>query len=170
LIPIVFPTHPRTRYNLQQFGLEDTLRDSQIKLIGPLSYLPFIGLTARSRLVLTDSGGIQEETTVLGIPCITMRSNTERPITCTMGTNILVGNEPERIRSAVFAALNASSRKNTLPEKWDGIAAMRIVDVLLADPTALSELTQKNALPEKWNGDTPVQIVEVVLNEHSISS
>jgi UDP-N-acetylglucosamine 2-epimerase (non-hydrolysing) len=170
LIPIVFPTHPRTRYNLQQFGLEDTLRDSQIKLIGPLSYLPFIGLTARSRLVLTDSGGIQEETTVLGIPCITMRSNTERPITCTMGTNILVGNEPERIRSAVFAALNASSRKNTLPEKWDGNAAMRIVDVLLADPTALSELTQKNALPEKWNGDTPVQIVEVVLNEHSISS
>jgi UDP-N-acetylglucosamine 2-epimerase (non-hydrolysing) len=170
LIPIVFPTHPRTRYNLQQFGLEDTLRDSQIKLIGPLSYLPFIGLTARSRLVLTDSGGIQEETTVLGIPCITMRSNTERPITCTMGTNILVGNEPERIRSAVLAALNASSRKNTLPEKWDGNAAMRIVDVLLADPTALSELTQKNALPEKWNGDTPVQIVEVVLNEHSISS
>ena len=170
LIPIVFPTHPRTRYNLQQFGLEDTLRDSQIRLIGPLSYLPFIGLTARSRLVLTDSGGIQEETTVLGIPCITMRSNTERPITCTMGTNILVGSEPERIRSAVLAALNASPRKNTLPEKWDGNAAMRIVDVLLAEPTALSELTQKNTLPEKWNRDAAVQIVEVVFNEHSFSS
>src|ERR1019366_4935810 len=97
-----------------------------IRLIAPLSYLPFIGLTARSRLVLTDSGGIQEETTVLGIPCITMRTNTERPITCTMGTNILVGSEPERIRTAVLAALlNASPRKNTLPEKWDGNAAMR---------------------------------------------
>ena len=134
-IPIVFPAHPRTRHNLQQFGLEDTLRDSQINLIAPLSYLPFIGLTARSRLVLTDSGGIQEETTVLGIPCITMRTNTERPITCTMGTNILVGSEPERIRTAVLAALlNASPRKNALPEKWDGNAAMRIVDVLLAEP------------------------------------
>lgn len=169
-IPNVFPAHPRTRHNLQQFGLEDTLRDSRIKLIAPLSYLPFIGLTARSRLVLTDSGGIQEETTVLGIPCITMRPNTERPITCTMGTNILVGTEPERIRTAVLAALNASPRTNTLPEKWDGNAAMRIVDVLLAEPAALNEPTRKNTLPEKWNGDAAVQIVEVLLNEHSVSS
>jgi UDP-N-acetylglucosamine 2-epimerase (non-hydrolysing) len=130
-IPIIFPAHPRTRHNLQQFGLEGTLRDSRIKSIAPLSYLPFIGLTARSRFVLTDSGGIQEETTVLGIPCITMRPNTERPITCTMGTNILVGAEPERIRMGVSAALNAPPRKNILPEKWDGNAAERIVDVLL---------------------------------------
>lgn len=130
-IPIIFPAHPRTRHNLLQFGLEDTLRNSQIKLITPLSYLSFIGLTAHSRLMLTDSGGIQEETTVLGIPCITMRSNTERPITCTMGTNILVGTEPERIRTAVSAALNAPPRKGTVPEKWDGNAAERIVDVLL---------------------------------------
>jgi UDP-N-acetylglucosamine 2-epimerase (non-hydrolysing) len=170
LIPIVFPAHPRTRNNLHQFGLEDTIHDSQINVIAPLSYLPFIGLTARSRLVFTDSGGIQEETTVLGIPCITMRPNTERPITCTMGTNILVGSEPERIRTAVLATLNASPRKNMLPEKWDGNAAMRIVDVLLADPAVLSEPTQENTPPQKWNGDTDVQIVEVVLNEHSVSS
>jgi UDP-N-acetylglucosamine 2-epimerase (non-hydrolysing) len=169
LIPIVFLAHPRTRHNLQQFGLEESLRDSQINLIAPLSYLSFIGLTARSRLVLTDSGSIQEETTVLGIPCITMRPNIGRPITCTMGTNILVGTEPERIRKAVLAALNASLRNNTLPEKWDGNAAMRIVDVLLAELAALNESAQKNTLPEKRNGDAAVQIVEVLLNEHSIS-
>jgi UDP-N-acetylglucosamine 2-epimerase (non-hydrolysing) len=169
-IPIAFPAHPRTRHNLQQFGLEDTLRNSQINVIPPLSYLPFIGLIARSRLVLTDSGGIQEETTVLGIPCITMRPNTERPITYTMGTNILVGGEPERIRAAVLAALSTSPRTNTLPAKWDGNAAMRIVDVLLTEPAALNESTRNNILPTKRNGDADVQIVEVVLNEHSVSS
>ena len=171
LIPIVFPAHPRTRHNLQQFGLEDAIRNSQIDLIAPLSYLPFIGLTARSRLVLTDSGGIQEETTVLGIPCITMRHNTERPITCTMGTNILVGSEPERIRAAVLAALIATPRKNALPEKWDGNAAMRIVDVLLAETAASREPAQRNTLPEKRNVNAAAQIVEAsVLNEHSVPS
>jgi len=169
-IPIIFPVHPRTRHSLQQFGLDITLRDSQIYLIAPLSYLAFIGLTAHSRLVLTDSGGIQEETTVLGVPCITMRPNTERPITCTMGTNMLVGSEPERIRTAVFAALNASPRKNALPEKWDGNAAIRIVDELLAQPSGLSEPIQYNILPEECNGDSTVQVVEVVLNEDSVSS
>jgi UDP-N-acetylglucosamine 2-epimerase (non-hydrolysing) len=169
-IPIVFPAHPRTSHNLEKFGLEDTLRDSRIKLIAPLSYLPFIGLIARSRLVLTDSGGIQEETTVLGIPCITMRPTTERPITCTMGTNILVGTEPERIRTAVLAALNAAPRKNTLPEKWDGNAATRIVDVLLTEPTGLNEPSLENTLREKWDGDTAVRIAEVLLNENSVSS
>jgi UDP-N-acetylglucosamine 2-epimerase (non-hydrolysing) len=169
-IPIVFPAHPRTNHNLEKFGLGDTLRDSRIKLIAPLSYLPFIGLIARSRLVLTDSGGIQEETTVLGIPCITMRPTTERPITCTMGTNILVGTEPERIRTAVLAALNASPRKNTLPEKWDGNAATRIVDVLLTEPAGLNEPSRENTLREKWDGDTAVRIAEVLLNENSVSS
>jgi UDP-N-acetylglucosamine 2-epimerase (non-hydrolysing) len=164
-IPIIFPAHPRTRHNLQQFGLEDALLDSQINLVAPLSYLRFIGLTARARLVLTDSGGVQEETTVLGILCITMRPNTERPITCTMGTNILAGSEPERIRTAVLAALNAPPRLNTLPEKWDGNAAMRIIDVLLAQ-----EPTQRNGLSLTWNGDAAVQIAEVDLNEHSLSS
>lgn len=169
-IPIVFPAHPRTRHKLKQFGLEDTLRDSRIKFIAPLSYLPFIGLIARSRLVLTDSGGIQEETTVLGIPCITLRPNTERPITCAMGTNVLVGTEPERIRTAVCTALNTPPRNNSLPEKWDGNAAMRIVDTLLAEPAALCEPTHKNTLPTKSNGDAVARIVEVVLNEDSVPS
>lgn len=132
-IPIVFPAHPRTVGRLQEFGLDQTLSaDSPIRLIEPLSYLPFIGLVMHSRMVLTDSGGVQEETTVLGIPCITMRPNTERPITCEIGSNILVGNDPARIKSAAFSVLDGSIRQSSIPEKWDGQAAARIVDVLLA--------------------------------------
>jgi UDP-N-acetylglucosamine 2-epimerase (non-hydrolysing) len=169
-IPIIFPVHPRTRQKLQKFGLEESLRNSQINLIAPLSYLPFIGLTARSRLVLTDSGGIQEETTVLGIPCITMRPNTERPITCTMGTNILVGSEPGRIRTAVLEALNASPKKNALPEKWDGNAAMRIVEVLLAQSVAQNGHIQEEILPKESKRNTATQIIEVTLSEYTIPS
>ncbi len=96
-----------------------------------MSYLPFLGLVARARMVLTDSGGIQEETTVLGVPCITMRRNTERPITCETGTNVLVGNDPEAIRRAALAALRESGRTACVPEKWDGHAGERIVEHLL---------------------------------------
>jgi UDP-N-acetylglucosamine 2-epimerase (non-hydrolysing) len=131
-IPVVFPAHPRTIARLKEFGLFDALRDQQsIRMVEPLSYLPFVGLVMHSRMVLTDSGGIQEETTVLGIPCITMRPNTERPITCELGSNILVGTDPERIKSAAFSVLNGSVRKSVIPEKWDGQAASRIVDILL---------------------------------------
>jgi UDP-N-acetylglucosamine 2-epimerase (non-hydrolysing) len=132
-IPIVFPAHPRTIARLKEFGLYQSLcSGSAIRLIEPLSYLPFIGLVMHSRMVLTDSGGIQEETTVLGIPCITMRPNTERPITCKLGSNILVGTDPGRIKSAAFAVLDGSLRQSVIPEKWDGHAASRIVDTLLA--------------------------------------
>jgi UDP-N-acetylglucosamine 2-epimerase (non-hydrolysing) len=131
-IPVVFPAHPRTIARLKEFGLFDALRDQQsIRMVEPLSYLPFVGLVMHSRMVLTDSGGIQEETTVLGIPCITMRPNTERPITCELGSNILVGTDPERIKSAAFSVLNGSVRESVIPEKWDGQAASRIVDILL---------------------------------------
>ncbi len=82
-------------------------------------------------MVLTDSGGLQEETTVLGIPCLTMRPNTERPVTCEIGTNVLVGTDPERIRAEAFAVLNTQQSAHTIPEKWDGHAAERIVAVLL---------------------------------------
>jgi UDP-N-acetylglucosamine 2-epimerase (non-hydrolysing) len=129
-IPIVFPVHPRTRARLQEFGLLESLPDA-IHLIEPLSYLPFLGLVMRSRMVLTDSGGIQEETTVLRIPCITMRPNTERPVTCELGTNILVGTDPQRIRSAAFSVLQDGRRESSIPEKWDGAAAGRIVEALL---------------------------------------
>jgi UDP-N-acetylglucosamine 2-epimerase (non-hydrolysing) len=131
-IPVVFPAHPRTVGRLKEFGLLDQLQqDGSIRLVEPLSYLPFIGLVAHSRMVLTDSGGIQEETTVLRIPCITMRPNTERPITCELGTNILTGSDPERIRAAAFSVLDGAVRPSSIPDKWDGKAAERIVGVLL---------------------------------------
>lgn len=130
-IPVVFPIHPRTRSNIEAFGLTHRLNAGAVRLVDPLGYLAFTGLVARSRMVLTDSGGIQEETTVLGIPCITMRENTERPITCTHGTNVLVGTDPGRIRQAVCAALNRAPLTPEPPKMWDGQAGDRIVSVLL---------------------------------------
>jgi UDP-N-acetylglucosamine 2-epimerase (non-hydrolysing) len=150
-IPVVFPIHPRTRKNLHAFGYLKT--NVNIRLIDPLSYTPFISLVSRARLVLTDSGGIQEETTVLRIPCLTMRNNTERPITCTMGTNILVGTDPERIIAAARAVLNDSCRESSIPPRWDGFAGERIVDTLLArvgfsDSNHLSSIhTARQATP-----------------------
>lgn len=129
-IPVVFPAHPRTRENLSRFELLHSIGKG-IRMIEPLSYLPFIGLVARARMVLTDSGGIQEETTVLGIPCITMRQSTERPITCEIGTNILAGADPARIRAAVLEVMENRSRQPRIPEKWDGRAGERIVETLL---------------------------------------
>lgn len=126
-IPILFPIHPRTRKNIERFGIE---LSPAIRLMEPLSYIPFIGLVARSRMVLTDSGGIQEETTVLGIPCITMRENTERPITCSIGTNILAGTDPGRIRDAALSVLDGNVRPAGIPPKWDGKAGERIVGIL----------------------------------------
>ena len=141
-IPVIFPAHPRTVGRLREFGLIDELNgQSAIRLIDPVSYLPFLGMVIRSRMVLTDSGGIQEETTVLGVPCITMRPNTERPITCELGTNILVGTDPARIRAAAFSVLANNFQKHSIPEKWDGRAAQRIVDFLL-DPN--SETVQRD--------------------------
>jgi UDP-N-acetylglucosamine 2-epimerase (non-hydrolysing) len=103
----------------------------RIQIVEPMSYLPFLALVARSQMVLTDSGGIQEETTVLGIPCLTMRPNTERPITCEIGTNVLVGTDPQRILKEATSILDGQDRIGTIPEKWDGRAAERIVDILL---------------------------------------
>jgi len=134
-LPIVFPVHPRTRDRLEQFGLgERVRRQVSLVLTEPLGYLDFLHLYSNSRLVLTDSGGIQEETTVLGIPCLTLRENTERPITVTEGTNKLVGNNPESILQTALAALDhfayGDARPARVPELWDGHAAVRIVDAL----------------------------------------
>jgi UDP-N-acetylglucosamine 2-epimerase (non-hydrolysing) len=132
LVPIVFPVHPRTLGRLEEFGLLARLKaHGNVRVTSPLSYLPFLGLVSRSQLVLTDSGGIQEETTVLGIPCLTLRSNTERPVTCEVGTNVLVGSDPQAIRSAAFAALNGDPGNSRILEKWDGRAAERIMAILL---------------------------------------
>ena len=104
-----------------------------------MSYLPFLNLIANSKMVLTDSGGIQEETTVLGVPCLTMRLNTERPITCEIGTNILVGTDSRDILKHAMSILDGNRRPFSIPDKWDGHAAERIVDALMAhQSTALA--------------------------------
>jgi len=130
-IPIVFPVHPRTAPTLRALDLHPNLQ-----LTEPMSYLPFLGLVANSRMVLTDSGGIQEETTVLGIPCLTMRPNTERPITCEIGTNVLVGTDPDLIQQEAFAVLDGKPKPAAVPELWDGKAAERIVGSLSLEETA----------------------------------
>jgi UDP-N-acetylglucosamine 2-epimerase (non-hydrolysing) len=131
-LPVVFPAHPRTIQRLSDFGLLETVRATPgLKIIEPLSYLPFVGLVAQSRMVLTDSGGIQEETTVLGVPCLTMRENTERPITCEIGTNRLVGVDPARVLAAAREILDGRMTPSRIPEKWDGKAAERIVAALV---------------------------------------
>lgn len=130
-LPIVFPIHPRTRDRLDQFGLGDRVRNQRsLVLTEPLGYLDFLHLYSNSRLVLTDSGGVQEETTVLGIPCLTLRPNTERPITVTEGTNRVVGSDPEIIKREALAALERPSPVAHAPELWDGRAAARIVDAI----------------------------------------
>jgi UDP-N-acetylglucosamine 2-epimerase (non-hydrolysing) len=125
-LPVVFPVHPRTRERMEGAGL--TQRG--VIVVEPLGYLEFLRLTSEARLVLTDSGGIQEETTILQVPCLTMRENTERPITIEQGTNRLVGTDPEDILHAALETLNASPRSLAPPEFWDGKASARILDVL----------------------------------------
>ncbi|HYW74806.1 MAG TPA: UDP-N-acetylglucosamine 2-epimerase (non-hydrolyzing) [Pyrinomonadaceae bacterium] len=133
-LPIVFPAHPRTRKMINELGLANHLEAiSNLRLIEPVGYLDFLRLMSCARLVLTDSGGIQEETTVLGIPCITLRENTERPITVSEGTNTIAGTDPDKIAKAAFRALeDLPERSNRrVPELWDGHTADRILDALL---------------------------------------
>ena len=127
-MPVVFPVHPRTRASLGREGL--TAGPSRLTLLEPIGYLEFLNLVKRSAAVLTDSGGIQEETTFLGIPCFTLRDNTERPITCTLGTNTLLGLDPSRIREIPRLLAGAGTRPRRVPDGWDGEAAGRLVDVL----------------------------------------
>lgn len=129
-VPLIFPAHPRTRSAIMKFGLGDYFSSGRIRMIDPLGYLEFLSLNSHARMVLTDSGGIQEETTILGVPCITLRENTERPITLTEGTNTLVGSDPEAIIAAFSRANAATDYASAIPEKWDGKAAERIVDTL----------------------------------------
>jgi UDP-N-acetylglucosamine 2-epimerase (non-hydrolysing) len=124
-LPLVWPVHPRTAATLRRTGVPDAVR-----LLAPAGYLDFIALQASARLVLTDSGGVQEETTALGVPCLTLRDNTERPITVTQGTNRVVGCEPTAVVAAAAAVLNDPPRKRR-PALWDGHAGTRIADVLV---------------------------------------
>lgn len=129
-VPVVFPVHPRTAKHLETFGLRELLDQAGVVLLPALGYLELLGLMSKARLVLTDSGGIQEETTALGVPCITLRENTERPITVEHGTNTLVGADPQRIMAAFEDFLATGGKAGRVPELWDGHAAERIVDVL----------------------------------------
>lgn len=128
-LPLVFPVHPRTRKVLNEAVSETTLLDAGIHLVDPLGYFEMVGLLRGARMVLTDSGGLQEETTALGIPCLTLRNNTERPITIDEGTNRLVGNKPDRIRAAIRDVMaSVISMAPRCPQLWDGKASVRIVD------------------------------------------
>lgn len=131
-IPIIFPAHPRTKGNIEKFGFAKAFERSKIRLIEPLGYLYFMNLYSGAKLVLTDSGGLQEETTALGISCLTLRENTERPITITHGTNVLVGTNPEKIKQAAFEVLTRTAAIDIkIPPLWDGKTAERICDALL---------------------------------------
>jgi len=131
-IPLIFPIHPRTAANIKQAGLNHLLEKSGIAQVPPMSYLQLLGLMADARLVLSDSGGIQEETTALGVPCITLRENTERPITVTQGTNTIVGIDAALIRASVDDVLSSGGKTGRIPELWDGNAAIRIADHLFS--------------------------------------
>lgn len=134
-LPIVFPIHPRTRKMADQFGLGHFFsRGADIRgiwITEPLGYLEFLNLNMNARLVLTDSGGLQEETTVLGVPCLTMRPNTERPVTCEVGSNIMVGNDKSVILEEAMKILDGKTPQGRIPDKWDGKSAERIVRILL---------------------------------------
>ncbi len=127
--PVVFPVHPRTRKMIEAFIPPDS-RPKEIRLIDPIGYLDFVKAMEKARLVITDSGGIQEETTVLGVPCLTARKNTERPITVDLGTNRLVGTDGDVILEAAKEALGKETAEHRIPPLWDGKTAGRIADVL----------------------------------------
>jgi UDP-N-acetylglucosamine 2-epimerase (non-hydrolysing) len=128
-MPAVLPLHPRTKKMLESADPPIELSD-RLKLIGPVGYLEFVGMMKTAGIVVTDSGGIQEETTVLGVPCVTVRENTERPITIEVGTNILAGTDPARVEAAVNGILDNGIGDYSLPPLWDGKTAGRIADIL----------------------------------------
>jgi UDP-N-acetylglucosamine 2-epimerase (non-hydrolysing) len=129
-IPVVFPVHPRTRKALDDHGLQACLDTERIVCLPPLGYLEMLGLISSARLVMTDSGGLQEETTVVGVPCITLRENTERPVTVDQGTNTIAGHDRKLIMTIVDAVLTDGGKRGRTPELWDGKAADRIKQVL----------------------------------------
>lgn len=136
-LPILFPVHPRTRKQIQQSGLASAL-GGQLHLLDPLPYLEFLALQLRAAAVVTDSGGIQEETTFLGVPCLTVRDNTERPVTVTHGTNFLTGRDIGQVRGELLRILSGTPKPSSIPPLWDGKAAERIAAVLLDETDSLT--------------------------------
>lgn len=129
-IPVVWPIHPRSRKNLEAFGLWGVVEKSNgMRLTSPIGYLDMLALNRHARIIITDSGGIQEEATILRVPCVTLRENTERPVTVQSGCNEVAGTGPTRIRAAIASALNRNGKNIRVPELWDGRASERIVEV-----------------------------------------
>jgi UDP-N-acetylglucosamine 2-epimerase (non-hydrolysing) len=126
-LPLIFPVHPRTR---QKWSAQLQQCNPNLRAIDPLGYLEFLALQKNARVVITDSGGIQEETTFLGTPCLTLRENTERPITVTLGTNVLIGRDWELLRTHFHKALNDARKRMPPPPLWDGKASERIAEIL----------------------------------------
>lgn len=127
ILPVVFPAHPRTRQRIEQFGIDT----GKLQFVEPLPYVEFLSLQIHATAVITDSGGIQEETTYLGVPCLTLRRNTERPVTVSMGTNVLIGQDLGLLNSELRRILEGKAKKGTTPPLWDGHAAERIAKILL---------------------------------------
>jgi len=124
---VIFPVHPRTRQRIAEFGIDV----SGLQIIGPLPYIEFLALQLHASVVITDSGGIQEETTYLRVPCLTLRSNTERPVTVALGTNVLVGSDSARLKSELFKVLAGNAKVGSIPPLWDGRAGERIAEILV---------------------------------------
>lgn len=129
-IPVIFPAHPRTRKRINEFGLEKALSGSKVILIESIGYMENLNLLTNSKFVMTDSGGIQEETTFLNIPCLTLRNNTERPVTVSVGTNIIVGTDRKKILREFDKIMSGYPKQGKIPKFWDGKSAKRIVSVL----------------------------------------
>jgi UDP-N-acetylglucosamine 2-epimerase (non-hydrolysing) len=129
-LPLIFPVHPRTKNKIAEAGLEPLIANANVYCLPPLGYLEMLGVIKDAKLVLTDSGGIQEETTALGVPCITLRENTERPITVEEGTNTIVGSDPDKILACVSNTLETGGKSGMVPELWDGKAAQRIATII----------------------------------------
>jgi UDP-N-acetylglucosamine 2-epimerase (non-hydrolysing) len=126
-LDIVFPVHPRTRQRIEEFGIDSR----HLLLLDPMPYIEFLALQSRAAVVITDSGGIQEETTYLGVPCLTLRPNTERPVTVSLGTNVLVGDDRKRLSAELGNILEGKQKKGVTPPLWDGRAGARIAEILL---------------------------------------
>lgn len=141
-IPLIWPVHPRTRASLERHGLSGALEGARIACLPPQGYLEMVGLMRGAKLVLTDSGGVQEETTALGVPCLTLRPNTERPITAEQGTNTVVGTDHDRVLAAVDLVLSGGGKRGRVPEGWDGHAAERIAEHLARWIEAQSRLSK----------------------------
>jgi UDP-N-acetylglucosamine 2-epimerase (non-hydrolysing) len=142
---VVFPVHPRTRQRIADFGIDA----SGLHLIDPIPYIEFLALQTRATLVITDSGGIQEETTFLNVPCLTVRENTERPITLTLGTNVLVGQDSGKLRREAATILQGKGKSGAIPPLWDGRTAERIADILEALDDRLSICASSRAFADK---------------------